>query len=129
MIWTREEIALVMSPCAQHTRPLQQDVVSGCTHQERRMDHDLSWYRCLPPFIENCKAHDCLLWEPGGNKDLLPCWRKEVSMGLNSPFLGRGCGSACKEKEKEKDTHTGAVQGSGGGTEIRGCGPRSVELR
>lgn len=63
MIRTREEIALVTSPCAQHTRPLQQDVVSGCTHQERRMDQDLSRYRCLPPFIENCKAHDCLLWD------------------------------------------------------------------
>lgn len=25
-------------------------------------------------------------------------------MGLNSPFLGRGCGSAWKEKQK--DTHT-----------------------
>lgn len=27
------------------------------------MDQDLSQYKCLPPFIENHKAHDCLLWE------------------------------------------------------------------
>lgn len=43
------------------------------------------------------------------------------------PSWGGACGSAWKEKEK--DTHTGAAQGSGGGMEIRGCGPRSVELR
>lgn len=48
---------------------------------------------------------------------------------LSLPGEGGACGSAWKKKKKEKDTHTGAAQGSGGGMEIRGCGPRSVELR
>lgn len=48
---------------------------------------------------------------------------------LSLPGEGGACGSAWKKKEKEKDTHTGAAKGSGGGMEIRGCGPRSVELR
>lgn len=43
---------------------------------------------------------------------------------LSLPGEGGACGSAWKEK----DTHTGAAQGSGGGMEIRGCGPGLVEL-
>lgn len=37
--------------------------------------------------------------KPGGNKDLPPCQRKEVSMGLNSPFLWRGLWICLEEGE------------------------------
>lgn len=70
-------------PCAQHTRPLQQDVVLGCTRKERRTDQDLSWYMRLPPFTENSKARDHLLQEQQAStckpRDVLPSQREGVS--------------------------------------------------
>lgn len=66
-------------------------------------------------------------WEQGP----APLSEEEGQHGaeLSLPGEGGACGSAWKKKKKEKDTHTGAAQGSGGGMEIRGCGPRLVELR
>lgn len=65
MIRTGEEMhhSPAMSHSAQYTWPLWQDVAVGCKHQERRMDQDLSGYKCLPPLKENCKARDRMLWE------------------------------------------------------------------
>lgn len=71
-------------PCAQHTRPLQQDVVLGCTRKERRTDQDLSWYMRLPPFTENSKARDHLLQEQ----------QAPASPGMCSRVSGKGSAGA-----------------------------------
>lgn len=65
MIRTKEEMhhSLLTSCPARHAWPWQQDAAVGCTHQERRMDRDLSQYKCLPPLKDNCEACDRVLWE------------------------------------------------------------------
>lgn len=64
MIWTRQEMHHStgnVPSCPAHLGFDSRTFVLGCVHQERRMDQDLSRYKCLPPFIVNHKACDHLL--------------------------------------------------------------------
>jgi len=84
-----------MFPRAQHTRPLQHDVVLRCVRQERRRDRDLSRYKRLPPCADNHKARGRLL---GSSRHLqarrehraAPHWEGEGQPGAERSHPGDG---------------------------------------